>query len=222
MASKGLSDKDLEEARQRAISAGLLPDGVRRELLILFQRQDALPKDLRKLAVEILRPSGWVISHLIPKLAKQQAGLLRQNDTEASYKMSAKLEVVSDLISTEPRRGIDLLLQPSQAGKGSRSAGQANSAVLRILDLGLVGLPLPASVYAKSLGLLDTSVVLVSDGHLQVHQAIEATKKLGDEVLGYQTEVDKKGADNSWLAIELFSPKDFDSTRVESIPARRK
>jgi hypothetical protein len=197
MASKGLSDKDLEEARQRAISAGLLPDGVRRELLILFQRQDALPKDLRKLAVEILRPSGWVISHLIPKLAKQQAGLLRQNDTEASYKMSAKLEVVSDLISTEPRRAIDLLLQPSQAGKGSRSAGQANSAVLRILDLGLVGLPLPASVYAKSLGLLDTSVVLVSDGHLQVHQAIEATKKLGDEVLGYQTEVDKKGADGN-------------------------
>ena len=220
MASKGLSEKDLEEARQRALSAGVLPDNVRRELLTLFQRQDALPKELRKLALEILRPSGWVISHLVPKLAKQQADLLRRNDTEVSYKMSAKLEVVSDLISSQPRRAIDLLLEPSQPGKGSRSAGKSNSSVLRILDLGLVGLPLPASVYAKSLGLLDTSTVLVSDGHLEVHQAIEATKKLGEEVLGYQTEVDKKGANNSWLAVELFSPDDFNSPRIKGISSR--
>jgi hypothetical protein len=220
MASKGLSEKDLEEARQRAISAGALPDNVRRELLILFQKQDALPKELRKLALEVLKPSGWVISHLVPKLCRQQANVIRKFDTEAVYKMSAKFEVVADLLETDPRKAIDLLLEPAIPGKGSRSAGQANSSILRILDLGLVGLPVPASVYAKTLGLIDTSTVLVADGHLSVYQAIEASEKLEDKVIGYRTEIDKKGADNSWLPIELFSPNDFNTPSVKGISSR--
>lgn len=103
MASKGLSEKDLEEARQRAISAGALPDNVRRELLVLFQKQDALPKELRKLALAVLKPSGWVISHLVPKLCIQQANVIRKVDTEAVYKMSAKFEVVADLLRNRPK-----------------------------------------------------------------------------------------------------------------------
>ena len=220
MAGKGLSEKDLEEARNRAISAGLLPDNVRRELLLLFLKQDALPKDLRKLSQATLHPSGWVISHLVPKLCIHQAKMLRNTDTDATYKMAAKLEVVAQVIETDPRKAIDLLLQKSISGKGSRLAGQSNSTILRILDLGLVGLPVPASVYAKSLGLLDTSVVLVADGHLSVFQAIEASNKLEDEVIGYKSSHDEKGADNSWLPTELFSPNDFDAPGVEGVSSR--
>lgn len=112
------------------------------------------------------------------------------------------------------------MLEPAVSGKGSRSAGQANSSILRILDLGLVGLPVPASVYAKTLGLIDTSTVLVADGHLSVYQAIEASEKLEDKVIGYRTEIDKKGADNSWLPAELFSPNDFNTPSVKGISSR--
>ena len=220
MASKGLTEKDLEEARQRALSAGLLPDNVRRELLVLFQKQDALPKDLRKLSQSSIQPSGWVISHLVPKLCVHQAQMLRRKNTEATYKMAAKLEVVGQLLGTDPKKAINLLLQPSISGKGSRLAGQTNSAILRILDLGLVGLPLPASVYAKTLGLLDTSVILVADGHLSVYQAIEASKKLDFDIEGYTTSADKKDADNNWLPVELFSPDDFNTPSVKSVPSR--
>jgi hypothetical protein len=42
MATKKLSEKDLKEARNRAVSAGKLPEDVRRELLLMWQRQDNL------------------------------------------------------------------------------------------------------------------------------------------------------------------------------------
>lgn len=69
MATQKLSEKDSLEARNRAISAGKLPEDVRRELLLMWQRQDHLPKELRKLAKEDIYSSNWVIEHIVKVVA---------------------------------------------------------------------------------------------------------------------------------------------------------
>jgi hypothetical protein len=218
----GLSEADLQEARNRAVAAGELPESVCRELLLAWHRMDSLPKELRKLAAYQPELSGWAVSHLVPKLCEKLAAELRRNDSEASYKMAAKFELVAEFAETDTRKALDLLLTPGMSGKGSRAAAQANANLLRVLDLGIIGLSYVAAVYARTLGVLDISVSLVADGHLTIRQSIEVASSLDMGVLGYQTDIDDRPQSNHWLPSELFSPKDFNTTGVESIPSRRK
>lgn len=142
MATKKLSEKDLLEARNRAISAGKLPEDVRRELLLMWQRQDHLPKELRKLAKADIYSSNWVMEHVVKVVAQHLSKELRKQDTEAGYSMSAKFEVIAEAVTLDIHKVIGLLMTPSIAGKGSRACNQANATLLRILDLGILGLPI--------------------------------------------------------------------------------
>lgn len=213
---KPLSEKDLEEARRRAQAAGVLPENVRKELVALWKRQDALPKDLRELSSFALEPSGWVISHIVPKLCMHLSTELRRSETHAGAKCAFRLELVAECVASDISKAVTLLTEPAPTGTGSRQASQANATVLRVLDLGLLGMQHVAAVMAKSSGLLDTSITLVADGHLNVNQAIQAANRLDDRVLGKVTKKDKT-ATVIELPLELFSPDDFNTSRVEGV-----
>ena len=213
---KPLSEKDLEEARRRAEAAGVLPENVRKELVALWKRQDALPKDLRQLSAFALEPSGWVLTHLVPKLCMHLSTELRRNETHAGAKCALRLELVAEYIMEDISKAISLLTEPAPTGVGSRQASQANATVLRVVDFGLLGLHHVAAVMAKSTGLLDTSLVLVTDGHLNVNQAIQAANRLDDKVSGKLTKKDKT-TNSVELPLELFAPDDFNASRVEGI-----
>lgn len=213
---KPLSDKDLEEARKRAEAAGVLPANVRKELISLWKRQDALPKDLRKLSLFSGQPSTWVIEHIVPKLCSQFSKTLRNSGTHAGAKCATRLELVAEYVLADVSKAVGLLTEPAPTGEGSRLANQANATVLRVVDLGLLGFHHVAAVIAKMNGVLDTSTVLVADGHLTVHQAVLAASKLEDKASGKLSKGDKSSVKIE-LPLELFSPDDFNASRVEEI-----
>lgn len=213
---KPLSEKDLEEARRRAAAAGVLPENVRKELVALWKRQDALPKDLRELSSFTNEPSGWVITHLVPKLCLHLSSELRRSETHAGAKCALRLELVADYVREDISKAISLLTEPAPTGVGSRQASQANATVLRVLDFGLLGFHHVAAMMSKSTGLLDTSMILLTDGHLTMNQAIQAANKLEDEITGKPSKLDKTKSSIE-LPLELFAPDDFNTSRVEGI-----
>lgn len=219
--TKGLSPKDLENARQRALAAGELPDVVRRELVLLWQRQDTLPKDLHSFVTATLMPSGWVITHVVPLLAKFLAANLRTAGGEASFAVANRLNDVEKYVVTDVAKAIEILVEPTPNGPGSRKAGHYQMTALRVLDLGLIGLPVIAAVYAKTFGIADVSVSLIAEGNLSVVECVKNAVALDDAPSGELSEGDKAAGDKLWLPSELFSPEDFNPTAVESVPARR-
>jgi hypothetical protein len=213
---KPLSEKDLEEARRRAEAAGVLPEKVRKELVALWKRQDALPKDLRSLSTYSLESSSWVITHIVPKLCMHLSSDLRRSETHAGAKCALRLELVADYVLSDVAKAVSLLTEPAPSGVGSRNASQANATVLRVLDFGLLGLHHVAAALAKSTGLLDTSITLLTDGHLSVSQAVQAANHLDDKVNGKLSKADKmKGVVE--LPLELFAPDDFNTSRIEGV-----
>jgi hypothetical protein len=213
---KPLTEKDLEEARRRAIAAGALPENVRKELVALWKRQDALPKDLRELSTLNLQPSGWVLTHVLPKVCLHLSAELRRSETHAGAKCAFRLELVAEYVLEDVSKAVSLLTEPTPTGTGSRQASQANATVLRVLDFGLLGLHHVAAVLAKSTGLLDTSITLLSDGHLSINQAVQAANRLDDQVGGKLTKSDKS-KEVIELPLELFAPDDFNASRVKGI-----
>jgi len=218
MVSKGLSKKDLEEARSRAISAGELPEEVRQALLVVLERMDTLPKEIRTLQVASLSESNWVVTHLVPSLALHLSDVLLKNNTETGRAMSARFDAIADIVGNQTSEAIQMLIEPSILGEGSRKANQSRIHLLRVLDLGILGMPVVAAIYARVLGLLDTSNSLVGDAHMSVQDCCEAAKNLGDKPKGSLSEADKKS--EWWVGRELFSPLDFNSRSIESISPR--
>ncbi len=213
---KPLTEKDLEEARRRAIAAGVLPENVRKELVALWKRQDALPKDLRELSSFSLQPSGWVLTHVVPTLCLFLSSELRRSETHAGSKCAFRLELVAEYVLEDVGRAVSLLTEPTPTGTGSRQASQSNAVVLRVLDFGLLGLHHIAAVLAKSTGLLDTSITLLTDGHLTINQAVQAANRLDDQVKGKLTKTDKS-REVIELPLELFAPDDFNTSRVKGV-----
>lgn len=219
--TKGLSPEDLENARQRALAAGELPDAVRREFALLWQRQDTLPKDLRSFAIVKLMPSGWVISHVVPILAKSLATNLRMAGGEASFAVANRLSDVEKCVEADVAKAIEILVEPTPNGPGSRKAGQYQVAVLRVLDLGLIGLPVIAAIYAKTFGIADISVSLIAQGILSVVECVDNAIVLDDAPRGELSEGDKAAVGKLWLPSEFFSPDDFNPATIESVSTRR-
>ena len=175
-----LTEADLEKARQRALVAPPLPDEVRRQLVLLIQRQDTLPEDYRSLVGLIPNPSGWVITHLMPLLFKKLGSDLRKEAKQSCLVVAQRLEQAEVLIKKSIPRTIQLLVEPLPNGAGSRKAGDVQLTILRILDLGILGFPVVCALYARYLGVLDTSTVLISEGILTVEESLESSFKLDD------------------------------------------
>ena len=216
-----LSQEDIKEARERALSAGPLPDAVRRELVNIWNKQSKLPKEQRSLLVSQLLPSGWVITHLVPLLCRYLARELREQDGEASLLVAKVLDEVADLITFDVPEAVQRLVELRPEGKGGRFAQKCQVNILRILDLGIVGLPLIASIYANTLGISDVSSSLICDGNLSVGDSVYEAKALGSTVSGELTEGDWYGSKNLWIPLEFLSPDDFDSLTIEGISTRR-
>lgn len=206
-----LSEADLEKARQRALVAPALPDDVRRQLVLLIQRQDTLPEDYRSLVGLIPNPSGWVLTHLMPLLFKKLASDLRKDAKQSSLIVAQRLEQAEVLIEKSIPKVIQLLVEPLPNGSGSRKAGDVQLTVLRILDLGILGFPIVCALYARHLGVLDTSTVLISEGILTVEEALESSFKLDDIQTWEVTNGDIQNGKLLFLPKELFSPDDFNS-----------
>ena len=169
---KSLSAEDLEAARQRALSAGPLPDAIRREITNTWNKQSNLPRELRSLAFSQLLPSGWVITHLVPVVSRNLARRLREKNGDAALMVAKRLDEVASVVNLDVSAAVEILVQPVGRGAGSRFAGQSQLNVLRILDFGIIGLPFLAAVYANTLGITDVTSSLLSDGNLSVLESV--------------------------------------------------
>lgn len=209
----GVTAADIEEARRRAIAAGPLPANVRRQLVALWQKQDALPRDLRSLTTQLDGPSGWVLHHLFPLLCMHLATDLRREAAgPAAIAFASRLD---DVATYQPIEAVRELVEPPTRGRGARSAATAQVTALRVLDLGLLGFPVVAAVTAQCAGLLDTSTSLVADGVLTVEQATSAATALDGETVGDLTATDLVAR---WsLPEEVLLPLDLDAVPVEGI-----
>jgi hypothetical protein len=218
--SKSLSPEDLEKARQRVLSAKPYSDEVRREFILQWLRQDNLPKEMRSLVTSSLAPSGWVISHLVPLLCLHFANKLKAKEGEASFAVASLLLQVADIVKVDAPQAIKLLMEKVSAGTGSKLATDYQSDVLRVLDLGIIGLPFVASIYAKSLGVVDTSTTLISETTLTIEQCAEAGKKLDGEFSGTLSEGDKLFGNHYWLPKELLLESDLNTIGIKFVPPR--
>jgi hypothetical protein len=212
-----LTLEDLEAAKQRAISAGPLPDAVRREFEKIWDKQSNLPVSQRSLAFETLLPSGWVLTHLVPIVCKYLSRTLRQQNNEAGLVMAKSLDEVSDLVAFDLGSAIEKLVQPRPRGDGSRFAGQCQINVLRILDFGLIGLPFIASVYANSLGISDIASSLLADGELTLLEVNEVARTLDDYSMAQLSEGDLASSKEVWIPSEFFTPDNFNPSPVKGI-----
>ena len=209
-----LSPEVIEAARERALAAGEISPEVYREFLLRWQAQDGLAREIRELRTTSLYPSGWVITHLVPMLAQTFLQQLRSQGDEASSIVAERLEIVIANSQTNLPLVIQNLLKPLPMGLGSKKAGEYQIRILRAVDLGILGLDLLASLYAKSLGLLDTSTILYSDGGLTLREVIDATSRLGGKVNGIQSESDLKNS-TWWIPQEFLNKSDFYSVGIE-------
>jgi hypothetical protein len=213
-----LSSEDLAAARQRALSAGPLPDSVRRELVNIWNRQTQLPKEQRALLSWQFYPSGWVITHLVPLLCNLLSRALREKDGEASLQVAEVLGEVAERVQFDIQEAVQILVQLRPEGKGSRFAGQCQVNVLRVLDLGIVGLPFMAAVYASTLGLIDISCSIVCEGNFTVSESVEEARRLGSKIEGELTEGDWSWSNFLWIPSDFLPPDDFNPVPIESIP----
>ena len=204
-----LTESDLEKARQRALVAAALPDDVRRQLVLLIQRQDSLPEDYRSLVGIVPNPSGWVLTHLIPLIARKLASDLRRDGKQSSLIVAQRLEQVEFVIKKSIPKAIQILVEPLPNGAGSRKAGETQLTVLRILDLGILGFPIVCAVFARHLGVLDTSTVLISEGGLTVEQALESSFNLDNINTWEVTDGDMRNGKSIYVATELLPPDNF-------------
>lgn len=209
-----LTQEDLEKAKQRAIDAPPLPDEVRRQLVLLLKRQDALPSDFRSLVAWIPKPSGWVITHLVPLISERFSNSLRREGNEASLVVAKRLEKVSQVIVDDPALAVHILVDSLPKGTGSKKAGEIQISILRILDLGILGLPVVASVYAKYLGVIDTSTILLADGDLPVKDALKAAEKLDEDIKWTLSKGDEEYSSIEIIYSELLPPDDFNSIPI--------
>jgi hypothetical protein len=201
-----LTEADLEKARQRALVAPPLPDDVRRQLVLLIQRQDTLPEDYRSLVGLFPNPSGWVLTHLMPLLFKKLASDLRKDSKQSSLIVAQRLEQAEFVIKKSIPSAVNILVEPLPNGAGSRKAGEVQLTVLRILDLGLLGFPTVCALYARHLGVLDTSTVLISEGVLSVEEALESSFRLDDVQTWETTNGDIETGKSIFIPKELFPP----------------
>jgi hypothetical protein len=206
-----LTEADLEKARQRALVAPPLPDDVRRQLVLLIQRQDTLPEDYRSLVGLIPSPSGWVLTHLMPLLFKKLASDLRKDSRQSSLIVAQRLEQAEVFIKKSIPRAVHVLVEPLPSGVGSKKAGDVQLTVLRILDLGILGFPVVCAVYARHLGVLDTSTVLISEGVLSIEEALEGSFRLDDVQTWEISKGDIENGKSIYLPKELLPPDNFNS-----------
>lgn len=209
-----LSPEVIEAARERALAAGEFPPEVYREFLLRWQAQDGLAREIRELRTTSLHPSGWVLTHLVPLLAQSFLQKLRMQNDDASSVVAERMEIV---ISNSQRNfpyAIQSLLLPLPSGTGSKKAGDYQVRLLRVMDFGIVGLDLLASIYAKSLGLIDTSTILFSDGGLTLHEVMEATPRLGGKISGISSSTDISNR-SWWVPNEYLTKINPNSLGVE-------
>ena len=88
------------------------------------------------------------------------------------------------------------------------------------MDLGIVGLPILASIVAKDLGVLDVSTTLISETTLSIEECVEASAKLEGSVSGELSEGDKLFGERYWLPKELLLESDFNSIGIKLVPPR--
>ena len=209
-----LNQEDLEAARQRALSAGPLPDAVRRELVNIWNRQSNLPKEQRSLLHSRLQPNGWVIVQLVPLLCRFFSRTLRQKDGDAGLHVAEVLDEVAELVLSNVPEAVQRLVQAWPEGKGSRFAGQCQVRVLRILDLGIVGLPFMAFAYAEAIGKTEISSALISEGINSILESIE------EGINEQHNEGEWSWNYSLWIPSEFLSPDDFNSFPVKGISPR--
>lgn len=206
---RALTEADLEQARVRAKDAPPLPDEVRRQLVLLLKRQDLLPSDYRGLLAIRPNPSGWVLTHLIPTICNHLSAQLRKDNKPSSSLVATRLDQVGTLVLDDVRSALHQLVQPLPRGQGSKKAGEYQIAVLRILDLGILGFPVVSAIYAKTFGVLDTSTILLSESHLPVSATLTSAEKLDDSKIWELSNLDKTADVTNLLYQELILPDDF-------------
>ena len=216
--SKSLSPEDLEKARQRVLSCDPYSDEVRREFILQWIRQDNLPKEMRSLLIASLASSGWVISHLVPLVCHHLANNLKSKEGDASKNVASLLLQVAEIVAVNTPEAVKMLLEKVSAGMGSKLASQYQSDVLKVLDLGIVGLPIVASIVAKSLGVVDTSTTLISEATLTIEECVEASRKLDGAFTGNLSEGDRSVGDRYWLPEELLLESDLNSIGIKLVP----
>ena len=209
-----LSPELIEAARERALVADELPPEVYREFLLRWQAQDGLAREIRELRTTSLHPSGWVLTHLVPLLAQSFLQKLRIKNDEASIVIADRLEMVISNSQNNFPYAIQNLLLPLPTGTGSKKAGDYQISLLRIMDFGIIGLDLLASIYAKSMGLLDTSTILFSDGGMTLHEVMEATPRLGGKVNGVSSATDVSNL-SWWMPKEYLTKINLHSFGIE-------
>jgi hypothetical protein len=216
--SKSLSPEDLEKARQRVLSADPYSDEVRREFILQWLRQDNLPKEMRSLLAGNLMPSEWVITHLVPLVCNHLASKLRGKEGDASKTVASLLLQVAEVVTDDTPRAVKMLMEKTSAGKGSKLASDYQNSVLRVVDLGIVGLPNVASIVAKNLGVADVSTTLISETTLSIQECVEASIRLDGTFSGNLSEGDKLFGDRYWLPKELLLESDLNSLGIKLVP----
>jgi hypothetical protein len=216
--SKSLSPEDLEKARQRVLSSEPYSDDVRREFILQWLRQDNLPKEMRSLLVASLASSGWVISHLVPLVCRHLANNLKNREGEASKNVASLLLQVAEVVAVNTPEAVKMLMEKVSAGSGSKLASEYQNNTLKVLDLGIVGLPIVASIFAKSLGVVDTSTTLISESTLTIEECVEASRKLDGVFSGNLSEGDREFGGRYWLPRELLLESDLNSLGIKLVP----
>lgn len=216
--SKSLSPEDLEKARQRVLVAEPYSDAIRREFILQWLRQDNLPKEMRSLSTTNLVSSGWVISHLVPVVSIHLANKLGSKDDEVSKSVASMLLQVAQVVADDTPQAIEMLMSGVSKGTEDELAYGYQSSVLKILDLGIIGLPILASIVAKDLGVLDVSTSLISESTLSIQECVQASEKLDGTFSGYLSEGDKEFGDRFWLPKELLLESDLNTIGVKLVP----
>jgi hypothetical protein len=159
-------------------------------------------------------PSGWVITHLIPLLCRKLSSDLRSENNGSSLVVAKRLEHVEDIVATEPAKAVNILVSALPKGVGSRKAGDIQIAVLRIIDLGILGFPVVSAIYARHLGVLDTSTVLVSESTLSIEESLLSAERLDGIKTWTISEGDKRTNFGEVIYTELLPPDNLDSIPI--------
>jgi hypothetical protein len=139
---------------------------------------------------------------------------LRLQNNEASNVVAERLEIVISNSQKNFPYAIQNLLLPLPSGIGSKKAGDYQISVLRVMDFGVIGLDFLASIYAKSMGVIDTSTILFSDGGMTLHEVIEATPRLGGTVGGISSSTDMSNK-SWWVPKEYLTKSNLHSLGIE-------
>lgn len=215
MVGQPLSEQARQAALARAKKAGPLPSSVRRELVRLYQQQSGLTARLVSFDASPSECSGWVLGHLATMLADHLRGRLVTGRGQAVGQAAALLAEVSCLLALDPAGATRLLLSSRTVGAGSRGANRALADLLRVCDLGVLGYPVVAAVFARDLGLADVSAALVSGAALTVEDVSAVARELDAPVL-----VPLSGADltKAWLLpLEVLAPENVEALGLDGV-----